>query len=424
MKIAVYGSGYVGLVTAVCLADLKNQVTCIDIDESKISNLNKGLVPFFEPGLDELIQKNKSRLNFTIDAKSNLKSAEIIFIAVGTPQRPDGSAELKYVFQVVEDLSHNLTDNQLIVIKSTVPPGTCQAAEEIIKKNFSGKFAVLSNPEFLRQGSAIYDFMNPDRVVIGTSKESASKLLAKLYAPLKCPIVTTDLISSELIKYASNSFLATKISFINSIANLSEKVGANIDDIAKGMGLDKRIGPLFLKAGIGYGGSCFPKDVKALLNISQTNNIDFKILKAVDEVNESQRLIPLQKLEAKLTLKNANIAVLGLAFKPDTDDLREAPSLTILKSLLAKGAKIKAWDPVAEEKVREIYQEVIYCPSPYEALEDADALIIITEWPQVKNLNLTKVKNLMRNPLIIDGRNVLNKKQATKLGITYLGIGR
>jgi UDPglucose 6-dehydrogenase len=424
MQISIFGTGYVGLITGICLADLGNKVICVDVDESKIQGLKNGIVPFFEPGLNKLIAKNKKRLSFTTNANEAIEKSQVIFIAVGTPQQKNGSADLKYVFSVVNKIAEQITEYKTVVIKSTVPPNTNKLITKMIAKKYKGQFAVLSNPEFLRQGSALYDFMYPDRIIIGTDNPKTTQVLQKIYKPLKSPIILTDSTSAELIKYASNSFLATKISFVNSIANLAEKVGADVDKIAEGMGLDKRIGPLFLKAGLGYGGSCFPKDVQALLHIASTQNLEFGILKEVSKTNKKQRLIPIQKLEKSIKLKNSRIAILGLTFKPDTDDIREAPSIDIIKALLDKGAKVFAWDPISEKKVEALIPNVKYFPNPYEALEDADAAIIVTEWKEVKQLNLKKVKKLMKRAILIDGRNVLNKNQVIKAGIKYIGIGR
>lgn len=424
MEIAIFGTGYVGLVTGVCLAELGNQVTCVDVDNEKIKKLKKGESPIYEPGLNELLKKNSSRLTFTTDGSKAIEKCEIIFIAVGTPSNLDGSANLKYIEEVAQEIGKNIKKDKIIVIKSTVPVGTEGQVSEIIKKYYNGKFCVVSNPEFLREGSAIEDFMHPDRIVIGTSDHETLGKLTKLYEPLNTPIIHTDIRSSELIKYASNAFLATKISFINEIANLADKFGANIEKIAEGMGYDKRIGFEFLKAGLGYGGSCFPKDVKELIHTAQLAGMDMKILQAVDETNTKQKLIPVTKLKNKIKLKGATVAVLGLSFKPNTDDLREASSLAIIDALLYEGAKIKAWDPVAAKICKKIYPDIEYTDTPEDALKDADAAVIVTEWDQLKSLDLKKIKKLMKKALIIDGRNVLDKAKATDAGIEYYGIGR
>lgn len=424
MDIAIFGTGYVGLVTGVCLAELGNQVTCVDVDSEKIRKLKRGESPIYEPGLSELLKKNSSRLTFTTNGTLAIEKSEIIFIAVGTPSNPDGSANLKYVEEVAEEIGKNIKTNKIIVIKSTVPVGTEKTVSEIIKKYYKGKFSIVSNPEFLREGSAINDFMHPDRIVLGTNDHESLDKMDKLYEPLNAPIIHTDIRSSEIIKYASNAYLATKISFINEMANLADKFGANIEYIAKGMGSDSRIGSAFLDAGLGYGGSCFPKDVKELIHTAHIVGIDMKILEAVDETNTKQKLIPVTKLKNKINLKDAVVAILGLAFKPNTDDLREASSLSIIGALLYEGAKIKAWDPVASGLCKKIYPTLEYSDTPEEALKDADAAVIVTEWEQLKSLDLRKVKKIMKNALIIDGRNVLDKKAALDAKIEYYGIGR
>lgn len=424
MNIAIFGTGYVGLVTGVCLAELGNNVTCVDVDSEKIKKLKDGKTPIYEPGLENLLKKNSSRLNFTTDGPKAIKNNEIIFIAVGTPSNPDGSANLKYVEEVAQELGKHLTDGKVIVIKSTVPVGTEGLVSDIIKKHYKGDFTVVSNPEFLREGSAINDFMHPDRIIIGTNDHESLDKLDKLYSPLHAPIIHTDIRSSEIIKYASNAFLATKISFINEMANLADKFGANIDFIAKGMGYDKRIGFEFLNAGLGYGGSCFPKDVKELIHTAHIAGMDMKILEAVDETNTKQKLIPVAKLKNKIALKGATVAILGLAFKPDTDDLRDASALTIIDALLYEGAKLKAWDPVATEPCKKLYPQIEYCKTPDETIKGADAAVIVTEWEELKSLDPSKIKKLMKKALIIDGRNVLNKEKALKAGIEYYGIGR
>lgn len=424
MNITIFGIGYVGLVTGVCLADLGNQVICVDIDAEKINKLKKGEVPIYEPGLDKLLEKNFSRLEFTTNVPQVIEKSEIIFIAVGTPPNPDGSANLQYVREVAEEIGKNIKTPKIIVIKSTVPLGTEEIVSEIIRKYYKGKFSIVSNPEFLREGSAIEDFMHPDRIVIGTSDQSALEKVRKVYEPLNATIIHTDIKSAEIIKYASNAYLATKISFINEMANLADKFGANIEYIAKGMGSDKRIGFEFLNAGLGYGGSCFPKDVKELIHTAHIAGMDMKILEAVDETNTKQKLIPVTKLKNKIKLKGATIALLGLAFKPNTDDIREASSLAIIDALLYEGASLKAWDPVAESACKKIYPGIEYCSSPEEALKGADAAVIVTEWDQLKSLDLSRVKKIMKNALIIDGRNVLDKAEALEAKIEYYGIGR
>ncbi len=413
-----------GLVTGVCLANLGHSVTCVDTDEGKIKRLNDGEVPIYEPGLETLLHKNKSGLTFTTESKKPVEEAEIIFIAVGTPQAENGSADLRFIESVAATISEYINEFKVVVVKSTVPVGTGARVEEIIGSKFKGEFAVVSNPEFLKEGAAISDFNTPDRIVIGTDNEVAIKLLKELYQQLDAPILVTDRKSSELIKYASNAMLATKISFINSIANLAGAVGADIEAISEGMGMDQRIGPRFLKAGLGYGGSCFPKDVQALIYSAKTQNVPSRLLEAVEQVNKSQKETAVLKLSEKMDLNGKTVGLLGLSFKPNTDDIREAPSLTIIDQLQKAGAEIKAWDPVSEPECAKIYPAVGYCPSPYEAVTDVDAVIVVTEWDEVKRMDLRKIKELMKNPVIIDGRNVLDKKLAKELGFEYVGIGR
>ncbi len=424
MDIAIFGTGYVGLVTGVCLSELGHNVTCVDIDEEKIKRLKNGVVPIYEPGLEDLLKKNTPRLQFTTDGASAIEKNNIIFIAVGTPSNPDGSANLQYVKDVSLKIGKNINNKKIIVIKSTVPVGSEDMVSESIKKNYSGNFTIVSNPEFLREGSAISDFLRPDRIVIGTDDLEAFEKISEVYESLDAVIVHTDIRSAQIIKYASNAFLATKISFVNEMANLADKFGANIECIVKGMGNDKRIGFEFLNAGLGYGGSCFPKDVKELIHTAHIAGMDMKILEAVDETNTKQKLIPVVKLRSKINLKGATIAILGLAFKPNTDDLREASSLSIIDALLYEGAKLKAWDPVAFKLCKKIYPQIEYCKTPESTLEGVDGAVIVTEWEQLKKLDLKKVKKLMKKALIIDGRNVLSKADAQSAGIEYFGIGR
>ncbi len=424
-KISIFGTGYVGLVTGICFAELGNYVVCVDIDKNKISGLKKGKIPIYEPGLEELLKKNISKLEFTTDGASAIKKTEIIFIAVGTPQGKNGGADLKYVEAVAEDIGKNMQGPKIIVIKSTVPVGSEIKIAEIIKKHYKGEFTIVSNPEFLREGSAIKDFLHPDRVIIGSSHQGVADALVKLYEPLNAPIFSTDLRSAQLIKYASNAYLATKISFMNEMANLAEKLDANIENIALGMGYDKRIGSDFLRAGVGYGGSCFPKDVKELIYTARLNGSDLKILDAVEVVNDIQKVIPVKKLKEKLgKLDGAKVAILGLSFKPNTDDLREAPSLAIIRQLLNFQVAIKAWDPVSISEAKKIFPQIEYFTDIYKALEGVDGAIIVTEWDEIKKIDLKKVKELMKKPIIIDGRNVLNQKEVKKLGFEYSGIGR
>lgn len=432
MNITVVGTGYVGLVLGTCLANLGNTIICVDVDESKINKLKNGIIPIYEPSLKDLVERNtkEERLFFTTSIKEGVERSDVIFIAVGTPQGHDGKADLRYVDQVAADIGKYMDAYKVIVNKSTVPVGTADRVKEIIKKNQKSKteFDVVSNPEFLREGCSIKDFQVPDRVVIGVDSEKAKDTMLKIYKPIERtdhPILITTPKSSELIKYASNAFLATKISFINEIANLCEKVGADVKDVARGMGLDKRIGPRFLQAGVGYGGSCFPKDVRALMTTGYEHGYDFRIINSADEVNQEQKrsLIPkLQKLVPDL--KGKNIALWGLAFKPKTDDIREAPSLIIIEELQEAEAKIKAFDPVAEENTKKITKNIEFCKNPYETAKDCDALIIITEWDEFRNLDKKKLKDSLKHPNIIDGRNIYDPKEMKELGFNYIGVGR
>lgn len=424
MNVSIFGTGYVGLVTGVCLSKLGHKVTCIDIDGKKIEKLKNGDCPIYETGLEELLVKNLKNINFTTDFKKSLETSEVIFIAVGTPAKKDGTSNLEYVEEVAKTISDNIKSFKVIIIKSTVPVGTGDCVEQIIARKYKGEIAVVSNPEFLKEGTAVADFFYPDRIIIGTNNQKAIKIINKLYQKLDAPTFITDRKSSELIKYASNSFLATKISFINSIANIAEESGADINAISEGMGLDKRIGPHFLKAGIGYGGSCFPKDVQALIHSGKKYGIKLDLLEAVERVNNLQKEKAVKILEKNITLKNATVGILGLSFKPNTDDLREAPSLAIIKSLLEKGAKIRAFDPISESLCAQIFPNVHYCPSPYEAVENADAAIVVTEWDILKKMDIKKIKKMMKNPLIVDGRNIFDKQKVKDAGIKYFGIGR
>ncbi len=427
-NIAIIGAGYVGLVTGTCLAELGNKVICIDINKSRIKNLKKGAVPFYEPGLERLIKKNikNKRLFFETDFAAAVPQSEIIFIAVGTPSLENGEADLSYVEKAAETVGKNLKKYAVVAVKSTVPPKTCRRIREVIKKYSSAPFDLVSNPEFLREGSAIRDFMKPDRIIVGAESEKAKKIIEELYSPLKSPFVFTNLESSEMIKYASNAFLATKISFINEIANVCELVGADVEEIAKGMGLDPRIGGQFLKAGLGYGGSCFPKDVHALRQSAGINGYNFCLLKSVIEVNNNQRKIIVKKMEKMLDgLKNKTVAVWGLAFKANTDDVRESAAVEIIKSLLAGGAKIKAYDPIASENAKKILpKEIIFCDNSYKALEESDILLIATDWDEFKKADLLKVKKLLKHPNIIDGKNIYNPAKMKKMGFNYISVGR
>lgn len=433
MNICVVGTGYVGLVSGACFAEFGVNVVCVDKDKKKIDMLNNGAIPIYEPGLEELVKKNvkDNRLSFTTDIDKAIKDSLIVFIAVGTPPKDDGSADLSYVEGVARSIARNLNGYKVIVTKSTVPVGTGEKIRKIIlevnKKQES--FDIVSNPEFLREGSAIEDFMRPNRVVIGASSERAVEVMKELYRPLyliETPFVITNVESAEMIKYASNAFLATKISFINEVANLCERVGADIHAVAKGMGLDHRIGSKFLHAGPGYGGSCFPKDTQAIAQIAKDHKYIFEVVEAVINVNKKQKERMLEKIINTVgEIKDKTIGVLGLSFKPNTDDIRDAPSIDIINGLLKKGAKIKAYDPVAMEEARKIFNEDIkYCKDSYDAVEGSDALLLITEWNQFRNLDLIKIKELLRLPVIIDLRNVYEPQKMKELGIRYTGVGR
>ena len=432
MKIAVIGTGYVGLVSGTCFAETGNEVTCVDIDERKVNKLSNGEITIYEPGLENLFERNlrQGRLKFTNNLKEGIKDAKIIFLALPTPPGEDGSADLKYVLGVAEDLGHILEDYAVIVDKSTVPVGTADKVHAAISKNAKVEFDVVSNPEFLREGVAVEDFLKPDRVVIGSSSERASNLMGELYEPYVRqgnPIIFMDLKSAELTKYAANSFLATKITFMNEIANLSEKVGADVEMVRKGIGTDSRIGKRFLFAGIGYGGSCFPKDVMALAKTSKENGYDFQILNSVMEVNHQQKtkLFPTMNGYFKGDLKGKKIAMWGLAFKPNTDDIREAPALYMIEELTKAGAEVCAYDPEAMENVKGVVgDKITYASNAYEALANADALLIITEWSAFRSPDFDKIKTSLNTPVIFDGRNLYEPEKIKELGFDYFCIGR
>jgi UDPglucose 6-dehydrogenase len=432
MKIAVVGTGYVGLVTGTCFAETGNIVTCVDIDEKKIQKLQSGVITIFEPGLEILFERNikEKRLTFTTSLAEGIKDAQIIFLALPTPPGEDGSADLKYILQVADQLGELLTKYTVIVDKSTVPVGTAEKVHERIAKNAKVPFDVVSNPEFLREGVAVEDFMKPDRVVVGTKSEDAKKVMEKLYAPFVRqgnPLIFMDERSAEMTKYAANAFLAMKITFMNEIANLCEKAGANVDMIRRGIGTDARIGNRFLFAGIGYGGSCFPKDVQALAKTAQEYDYDFQILKAVMDVNDKQKskLFPLVKQYFKGNLKDKKIAIWGLAFKPNTDDIREAPALENIKLLVEAGAKVRVYDPEAIENVRHLLGDQIeYAESPYGALLEADALMIMTEWQVFRSPDFEVMNSLLKNKVVFDGRNLFELAQMKELGYQYYSIGR
>ena len=429
-KLCVIGTGYVGLVTGTCFADLGNDVICLDVDNDRISKLKEGVMPIYEPGLEQLVAQNvrAKRLSFTTDYVKALKGAEFAFIAVGTPSGVDGEADLQYVRAAAESIADLVNDPIVVVNKSTVPVGTGDWVADIIKKRRAGKsldFNVVSNPEFLREGSAIFDFMNPDRVVLGSTVRAAAEKVAQLYSPLRSQALITDLRTAEMIKYASNAFLATRISFINEIANMCEEMGADVTEVSRGMGLDKRIGRAFLDAGLGWGGSCFPKDVKALAHMAVLHGTHPQLLQAVMEINRNQRRRMVLKLRKALgNLDDKVIGILGISFKPDTDDIRESPSLEVIHLLQNEGAVVKAYDPQAMENAAGILQRVTLCQDPYKAAEGADALVLATAWNEFKQLDFARVKQLMRQPVVMDGRNLWDPESLRALGFTYFGVGR
>ncbi len=434
MRVAVVGAGYVGVVTAAGFAEFGNEVVCVDKVPEKVEMLSKGEIPFYEPGLQELVGKNlkEGRLVFTTDAPQAILDSLVIFIAVGTPPRGDGSADLSYVEEVAKEIARNLNEYKVVVTKSTVPVGTSQRIKEIINisKNNNTGFDVASNPEFLREGSAVYDFMHPDRVVIGTDSDAAKAILRDLYRPLylrETPFVFTDLKTSELIKYASNSFLAMKISFINEIANLCDALGADVHVVAKGMGLDGRIGSKFLHPGPGYGGSCFPKDTLALLRMAQDAGYHFHLVDATVQVNQKQQERAVEKVCQAVggDLEGVVIGFLGLSFKPNTDDIRESPALYVAKRLIEEGASLRVFDPAAMKNASQVLGDgCIYCRDSYHAAEGAKALVVATEWNQFRNLDLVKVKEVMNGGIIVDLRNVYEPDKARSLGFRYVGMGR
>lgn len=428
MKIAVAGTGYVGLVTGVCLAEHGHFVNCVDLDEKKIVLMQEGISPIYEPGLEKLIRKNMDRLVFTTDYKASYKDADIIFIGVGTPEKQDGSANLKYVYEVAEQIASTIEKDCVVVIKSTVPIGTNDKVEKFIKNNLANNVNVFvaSNPEFLAQGTAVRDTLYPSRIVLGIEDSHAAQVLKKVYKNFDAPIVVTNRRSAEMIKYASNDFLALKISFINEIANLCESIGANIEDVTLGMGFDSRIGNRFLNAGIGYGGSCFPKDTKALHWLANFHDQELKTVKAAIDVNESQKLKLFKKSRKYYdSLQGLNVAVLGLTFKPGTDDLREAPTLVNIPLMLEDRANVKAWDPIGTNNFKKLYPNLItYCDTIEETIKDADICFIFTEWDEVKDFDLSKYSKFMRNPIILDGRNCYDLTSAKKANVIYDSIGR
>lgn len=437
MKIAIVGTGYVGLVTGTCFAEMGTEVFCVDVNTEKIENLKKGIIPIYEPGLEDMVHRNQQagRLHFTTDLTECLDDVEVLFSAVGTPPDEDGSADLKYVLEVARTVGRHIKKHILVVTKSTVPVGTAKKVrqaiqDELDKRGAQIEFDVASNPEFLKEGAAISDFMSPDRVVVGIESERAEELMTRLYRPFllnNFRVIFMDVPSAEMTKYAANAMLATRISFMNDVANLCEIVGADINMVRKGIGSDNRIGNRFLYAGIGYGGSCFPKDVKALINTAKLNNYPMRILQAVEEVNDEQKSLLFRKLEKHFNgdLKGKRIAIWGLAFKPETDDMREAPSLVLIEKLLAAGCEVYAYDPVAvEESKRRIGESVHYAKDIYDAVVDADALMLVTEWKEFRMPSWSAIKKLMATPLVLDGRNIYDIKEMEENGFVYHCIGR
>ena len=432
MHIAVIGTGYVGLVTGAGLADFGNEVTCVDIDEKKIDALRQGLIPIYEPGLDKIVSRNvtEERLRFSTDLPEAIRASRAIFIAVGTPPKPDGSADLRYVEEVARSIAEYMNEPKLVITKSTVPIGTGRMLERIFSESGNGaRVSVVSNPEFLREGSAIEDFMRPDRVVIGASDEESIELMKEIYAPLhslEIPFVVTNVESAELIKYASNGFLATKISFINEIAVLCELLGGDVQHVARGIGLDSRIGPKFLQAGPGFGGSCFPKDTSAIADIARRYGYEFQIIEAVLRVNDNikQRMVG-KVIEAMCgNVRGKKIGVLGLAFKPETDDMRDSPAIPLIDGLQKEGAAVRAYDPQAMENAKKFFRDVAFCHDAYETADGVDALVIATEWNEFRALNLDRVRKRMKQPLIIDLRNVYDPQRMKSEGFNYVSVGR
>ena len=428
MTISIIGTGYVGLVTGAVFADTGYEVYCVDIDGEKLIKLNQGVIPFFEPNLEELVKKNlaNGKLKFTGSYQKSVANSEIVFICVGTPPKENGEADLSYLYQASENVAKYLKDYTIIAIKSTVPIGVEKDLEQLIKKHSGAKFEFASCPEFLREGSAVQDTKNPDRIVIGTNSQQAADILLNLYKQFNGERVVCDLTSAQMIKYTANTLLATKISFANAIANICDLMGANVETVLHGVGLDKRIGRTFLYPGVGYGGSCFPKDISAFISIADKTGYNFKLLKAVEEINNNQPQHFVNKIIKEMgQLKNKKIAILGLAFKPNTDDIREAPSIKIIQLLLNLGAEIQSYDPEAMENVKEILgNKIQYMEDPYKAVTDSSAFLLITEWNEFREMDLLEVKKLMKEPIIFDGRNIYDPKEIRKLGFVYHGIGR
>ncbi len=429
MNISIIGSGHVGLVTGACFADLGHRVLCVDCDPRKIALLKKGKSPIYEPGLEELIRKNlkKRRISFSLQISQAVRHGEVLFVCVGTPPKENGEADLTAVESVSREIAHTMTSYRLIVDKSTVPVETGHWVYKTVEgsRRRHVQFDVASNPEFLREGSAVQDFFYPDRIVVGVESKRAEKIFRELYKPFKVPLVVTDIKSAELIKHASNSFLAMKISFINLISRMCEAVGADVEKVAEGMGLDPRIGKSFLKAGVGFGGFCFPKDLAAFIHIAERLDVDSSLLRATVDINETQKKIFVDKIARHLwNLKGKTIGVLGLSFKADTDDMRFAPSLDIVKGLLKEGVRLQLYDPQAVHEARKIFHKVTFVPNPYEAARKADALIVLTEWKEFSELDFKRIKKLMRRPLLFDGRNLYDREKMKKAGFEYYGVGR
>jgi UDPglucose 6-dehydrogenase len=432
MHIAVIGTGYVGLVSGACFAEFGVDVTCVDVDSSKIEKLNNGIIPIYEPGLDQVVEKNvrDGRLHFTTDIKSAVERAKVVFLAVGTPPQEDGSPDMSYYRQAAKDVAEAMNGYKVLVTKSTVPIGTGEWLRSFVKENLpiETDFGVASNPEFLREGAAIDDFMRPDRVVIGSNEPQAIEIMKELYRPLyliETPIVITSLEAAELIKYAANAFLATKITFINEVANLCDAIGCDVHDVARGMGMDNRIGRKFLHPGPGYGGSCFPKDTRALTTVADQFGVETLIVDAVIEANERQRDAMIPKIEKLVGgLSGKRIGMLGLSFKPETDDMRESPAIDIIRQLIEKGASVRAFDPVAMDEARHFVEGIEYAEDEYDAIDGADALVIVTEWNQFRALDMERVKKLLTAPKVADLRNIYEPEDMRALGFEYVGVGR
>lgn len=432
MHIAVIGTGYVGLVTGACFAEFGVDVTCVDVDVTKIEKLNNGIIPIYEPGLDQIVEKNvkDGRLHFTTDIAEGVKNARVVFLAVGTPPKPDGTPDMSYYQQAARDVAEAMNGYKVLVTKSTVPIGTGKWLRQFVAENLKTEteFGVASNPEFLREGAAIDDFMRPDRVVIGSNEERAIEVMKDLYRPLyliETPIVITSLEAAELIKYAANAFLATKITFINEVANLCDAIGCDVHDVARGMGMDNRIGRKFLHPGPGYGGSCFPKDTRALTTVADQFGVETRIVDAVIEANERQRDAMIPKIEKLVgDLAGKKLGVLGLSFKPETDDMRESPAVDIINAVKAKGASVRAFDPVAMDEAKHCIDGIEFAKDEYDAIEGADALVIITEWNQFRALDMERVKQLLKAPKIADLRNIYEPEDMREMGFEYVGVGR